>query len=101
LKQQVNLNSICVPSENVVARLIEDEMIIVPLVSGIGDTDDELCVLNETGQAIWQKLDGKNTINQICCQLFEEYDISHEELQKDIIGFVQELVSRGVIDLKS
>ena len=44
------------PSDDVVAREIEGEIIIVPLVAGIGDIEDELFTLNETGKAIWDKL---------------------------------------------
>jgi hypothetical protein len=50
---QVNLTTICVPSDDVVAREIEGEIVIVPLVAGIGDAGDELYTLNENGQAIW------------------------------------------------
>ena len=55
----IKLDLIYVPSEDVVARIIEDEIIIVPLVAGIGDADEELYTMNETGRAIWQRLDGK------------------------------------------
>ena len=37
------------PSEDVVAREIEGEFIIVPLAAGIGDMEDELYSLNESG----------------------------------------------------
>jgi len=50
---QVTMDTICMPSEDVVAREIEGDMIIVPLVAGIGNADDELYTLNETGKAIW------------------------------------------------
>ena len=43
-------------SDDVVAREIEGEIIIVPLVAGIGDLEDELFTLNETGKAIWDRL---------------------------------------------
>ena len=46
MEKQVTLNTICTPSEDIVARKIEGGMIIVPLVAGIGDTDDELYTLN-------------------------------------------------------
>ena len=49
---EINIDKIYIPSEDVVARLIEGELIIVPLVAGIGDMDDELFTLNETGRAI-------------------------------------------------
>ena len=60
----VTLKTTCTPSEDIVAREIEGEIIIVPLVAGIGDADDELYTLNETGQAIWQKLDGQRTLGR-------------------------------------
>ena len=59
---QLNLDAVCACSENVVARTIEGEVVIIPLVAGIGDEEDELYTLNETGQAIWQQLDGHRTL---------------------------------------
>ena len=47
------------------AREIEGDMVIVPLVAGIGDADDELYTLNETGKAIWKRLDGRRTIGDV------------------------------------
>ena len=55
---EVSLEKIYMPSEDIVAREIEGEVIIVPLVAGIGDSDDELYTLNETGHAVWKLLDG-------------------------------------------
>jgi hypothetical protein len=48
----IELSKIYEPSEDIVARVIEGELIIVPLVAGIGDLEDELFTLNETGRAI-------------------------------------------------
>ena len=67
-----------VPSENIVAREIEGELIIVPLISGIGDLDDELFTMNETGKAIWRMLDGNNTLERIVDTLVKEYDCERE-----------------------
>ena len=48
------LDAVYTPSEDIVAREIEGEIIIVPLVAGIGDMEDELYTLNDTGKAIMQ-----------------------------------------------
>ena len=56
-------------SDDVVAREIEGEIIMVPLVAGIGDLEDELFTLNETGKAIWEKLDGRRSLNQVIEEL--------------------------------
>ena len=39
MKPNVNLDAAYIPSEDVVARVIEGEFIIVPLAAGIGETE--------------------------------------------------------------
>ena len=101
METAVTMDTICVPSEDVVAREIEGDMIIVPLVSGIGDADDELYTLNETGQVIWQKLDGNLTLGQVAKAISEEYSSPEGEIEKDVLGFAAEMVKRGMLALKN
>ena len=84
-------------SEDVVAREIEGEMIIVPLTAGIGDMEEELFTLNETGRAIWEKLGKERTLEQIILELTEEYSAAQEEIEEDVIGLVTELYRRNMI----
>ncbi len=70
---ELMLDAKCVPSEDVVARMIEDELIIVPLVAGIGDMDDELFTMNETGKAIWSRLDGEKSLRTLAAELAMEF----------------------------
>jgi len=44
-----------------------------PLAAGIGEAEDELYTLNETGKATWGKLDGVRTLAQIASELAGEY----------------------------
>jgi len=100
METQVTLKTICIPSEDVVAREIEGDMIIVPLVAGIGDTDDELYTLNETGKAIWKKLDGVKSLGQIATELEKEFSAPADEIQKDVLGFATEMVTRRILAVK-
>ncbi len=84
-------------SEDVVARKIEGEIIIVPLVSGIGDMEDELFTLNATGEAIWDKLDGNKSLKDIIADISAEYENSKENIEIDVLGFVRELSKRGIV----
>ena len=88
---------ICTPSEDVVAREIEGELIIVPLAAGIGDLEDELYTLNDTGKAIWGKLDGTRTLRQIARELAEEYDAPPADIERAVTGLVAELVRRKMV----
>jgi hypothetical protein len=94
---ELKLDAKCIPSEDVVAREIEGEVIIVPLVSGIGDEDDELYTLNPTGQAIWQKLDGQRTLKDVAALLAGEFDAPLPELENDVLGFASVMVRRGIL----
>jgi hypothetical protein len=93
----IQLDSIFIPSEDIVAREIAGELIIVPLVAGIGDMEDELFTLNETGKAIWRQLDGKLTLGEIIKSLEEEYDAPEGQIQQDALGLFEELVSRRML----
>ena len=101
MKPPIDLKTVCEKSPDVVARKIEDEILIVPLVAGIGDADDELYTLNETGQAIWQALDGRRTLQEAAVLLAEEFDAPLDEVEKDVLGFAGELTGRGILMAKS
>jgi hypothetical protein len=97
---QLNLDAVCACSENVVARTIEGEVVLIPLIAGIGDEEDELYTLNETGQAIWQKLDGKKTLKEVAVSLAEVFNGPASELEADVLGFASELTKRGILVAK-
>ena len=91
----VSPEKIYLPSEDIVAREIEGEVIIVPLVAGIGDMEDELYTLNETGRAIWKLLDGTRNLREITIKLSEEFE--GDEIAQDVFGFVSEMMKRGLL----
>jgi len=97
MEAKVFLDRSYMPSEDVVAREIEGELIIVPLVAGIGDMEDELFTMNETGKAIWDRLDGKKKLKDVLGELFAEFEASAGEIEKDVIGLVDELVRRRIL----
>jgi hypothetical protein len=93
----ITLDCTCAPSEDIVARVIEEELIIVPLVSGIGDMDDELYTMNETGRAIWSRLDGKKSLREIAAELAAEFNTTPGLVEHDVLGLIAELVSRKMV----
>jgi hypothetical protein len=97
MEAKVSLDGLYIPSEDVVAREIEGELIIVPLVSGIGDLEDELYTMNETGKAIWDRLDGKKKLREILAELSTEFEAPAGEIEKDLIGLVDELVRQKIL----
>jgi hypothetical protein len=94
---KISINAVYKASDEVVAREIEGELIIVPLTSGIGDMEDELFTLNETGRAIWSKLDGSKSLQEIAVELQHEYEAPLDEIESDITGLAQELLNRRIL----
>ena len=94
----MNEKMILVPSEDIVVRKIEDEIIIVPITSGIGNIDDKLYSFNETGAEIWEKFDGTKSVEDIANMIRKEYnEEDRAEIVGDIQGFIEELYERKIL----
>jgi hypothetical protein len=98
MKVTVKPDTVYVPSGDIVAREIQGEIIIVPLTAGIGDAEDDLFSLNETGRAFWKLLDGKKTLAQIAKTLAAKYDAPQAKIEKDILGLAAELLKRRILN---
>ena len=93
----MEMDVVYIPSDEIVAREIEGELIIVPLAAGIGDMDDELFSLNETGREIWSRLDGRRSLADIALVLAQAYDAPVAEIEQDVRGLVAELLKRRIL----
>jgi len=97
MKKEVNLNKIYKISDDVVAREVGGEFVIIPITAGIGDLDDEIFSLNESGRAIWERLDGRKTLEEVAQSLYSEYEGSIEEIKSDVVGIANELLKRRML----
>ncbi|MBN2106758.1 MAG: PqqD family protein [Deltaproteobacteria bacterium] len=93
----IRLDMAYVPSDDIMAREIEGELIIVLLTPGEGDQEDALYTLNETGKEFWQRLDGAVTLKMVAKSLASEYDIAPEEFERDLLSWVGELCKRRIL----
>lgn len=97
MEVRINRETVYAPSSDLVAREIQGVIIIVPITAGIGDLESELFTLNDTGRAIWDKLDGRRTLEEIIAELTDEYQATRDEIETDVLGLVQELVRRRIL----
>jgi len=97
MKISTELEHIYIPAPDIVVREIEGEMIIIPIIAGLGDGGGKLFSLNETGRAFWKLLNGKLTIGQIIEQLQAEYEVSADAISGDVHGLLAELLKRRMI----
>ncbi len=94
---EIRMEGVYKPSEDIVVREIEGELIIVPLTAGIGDLEDELFTLNETGRAIWSRLDGRASLGEIAKSLAGEFEGDPQTMAEDVAGLAAELLRRRMI----
>lgn len=97
MKTKVDLNCVYTPSEDVVAREVQGELIIIPITSGVADMEDDIFTLNETGRAIWDRLNGKKTLQEVIKDLGAEFEAGQGQIEKDILGISEELLKRRML----
>jgi len=100
MKPEVSLNNIYKPSEDVVAREVAGEFIIIPISSGIGDAEDEIFSLNECGKSIWDKLSVDKSLKDVALELSAEFEAPLEQIETDCLGLIQELLKRKIVTNK-
>jgi len=97
MNKKINLSTKYATSEDVVARDVQGEFIIIPITSGVGGQEDEIFTMNETGRAIWDKLDGKRTLKDVVEDLNSEFEGKLGDIQRDVLGIVRELLKRKMV----
>jgi hypothetical protein len=100
MSERIELDRVYAPSDAVVVREIEGEIVIVPLASGIADIEDELFTLNETGRAVWSRIDGSRPLAAVVDDLAAQYEAPTGLIQSDVVGICQELLARRMIVVK-
>lgn len=80
-----------------VQRDVAGECILVPIKRQLTDVNS-IYVLNDTGAALWNKIDGKRSVQEIQAAFREEYDVPTEQLQHDCETLLTDLLSIHAIE---
>jgi hypothetical protein len=84
------LDKVYSKSDSIVFRKIADEFILVPIRQNVGDLES-IYTLNETAARIWELIDGKIKVGEIKEKLIEEFEVTPEEVEKDIVEHLMQL----------
>jgi hypothetical protein len=77
-------------SEDVIAQQVGDEMVLLDLESEV------YYGLDPVGRRIWELLTEHRRLRVVFETMVEEYDVTPEVLQQDLLQLVQELQARGL-----
>jgi len=80
----------------IVSRKIAEEFILVPIRQRAGDVDS-IYTVNEVGSRIWELIDGEKSLSEIRDVIIDEFEVSNEEAEKDLIEFLQQLEQVGAV----
>lgn len=96
-ERKVDLDTVYIPSEDMLLKQIQGEFVIIPLRRGVADLEDEFFKLNEDAKAVWDKLDGKKTLKEVAQELILEYDAALELIERELLELAEELLKIGVL----
>jgi hypothetical protein len=85
-------------SPDFVERAVAGECILVPIRRHQQDANS-IFVLNETGATFWRYLDGRRTVADILREFQEEFDVTPDQLAKDVSILLDDLRSIDAITL--
>lgn len=80
------------PSEDVVARRVEDEVVLVNLKT------NQIYALNRTGARAWELFEAGNDQTQIAAGLRKEFDVREEDLDGELERLFVSLREEGLVD---
>ena len=92
------MDTILRKSENIVFRKIENEYILVPIVASAADVES-IFNLNETGAAVWERLDGTKKLSDIIAEIKAEYEGECTQIENDVMAFVKGMVEAKLIEV--
>ncbi len=85
-------------SNQMTAKELEDEFIIVSIHTDQTMSSKELYFLNETGRELWQHINGKTTLKQLIENISSQYNsATQEQIREDVIDLVQDLLRHQII----
>ena len=85
-------DKVSIPTQ-VMARTVGDETVILDLASGT------YFGLDPVGARIWQLMTDGQTLAAICDTLLDEYEVTRETLEGDILRLTEDLRAKGLVSI--
>jgi hypothetical protein len=89
----MDLNTEIKRGEDYVFNEVDGELVMMNIETG------SYASMNETGKSIWEALEENKSVESVLNTLTEEYDISLETAQKDVVPFLDQLIEQKIIVL--
>lgn len=82
---------------DVVLRHVAGEALLIPIRRKLADMD-RIFTLNTTGEAIWELLDGKRSVEEVVRAVVERYDVSESVANADVVDLLGQFSEAGLVE---
>ena len=89
----MNMNSQFAIPPQVLARTVGEETVLLHLESGT------YFGLDPVGARTWQLIQAGKSLSQACDAMIEEYDVSREVLEQDVLALARDLVDKKLVSV--
>jgi len=90
----VSLDASVRVAEDVVFRELDGEAVILNLQSGV------YFGLDAVGTRVWQLCQERGSIRSVCQAMQNEFDVSADTLQADLLSLLDELSAKGLVTIQ-
>lgn len=94
-KVAVTLESTVVASKNQVSTELGGEAVVLGVEAG------EYFGLNEVAASVWSLVQKPSKVSALCAAISSEYDVSEAECERDVLELLNDLASKGLIDVSA
>ena len=94
MEHTISGRSIVEVSKDQISCDLIEEVAILDITSGI------YYGLNTVGTRIWKLIQEPRTVHEVRDALLEEYEVEPERCERDVLALLQELASKGLIEIK-
>ncbi len=87
----ITSDSIVVRADQLLATDLDDETILMSIEKGA------YYGMEQTARRVWQLLEKRQTVSDLCRQLAEEYSVTPEVCEQEVIAFLEELLKENLV----
>lgn len=91
MNKDLNLNSIIVKNDSLISSKLDEGLVMMSL------ENNSYYGLDEIGKRVWEIIEDKISVQDLINILTNEYNVSNEECQKDIMELLKQLKKEDMI----
>ncbi len=93
MAKKITLTSSIQRNDTLVQATIDGETVMMNIDKG------QYYGLDTIASCIWNQIDSFKPVAQICQSLQEEYEVDHEQCQRDVLNFLHQLAEQDAIEV--